>query len=236
MTGTPRQHGPNANHDLERRTQEHYEWLAAEADRNLDRLEAKDPVHEVTLDDVLRRRGLSRRDFLKMSAVMTATLGLPPMFDLRVARAQEVATRLPVIWQELQSCSGNSMALIRNANPGTDELLLDLISLEYAGILMAPAGQAAEDVLAAAIERYDGAYIAVFEGSVPVGNDGNFLTIGPAGETGVEKVEHIAKHAGAVIAAARAPPTAGSPPRAPIPRPRRGSPTFSAREGSASWS
>ena len=31
MTGTPRQHGPNSNHDLERRTQEHYEWLAAEA-------------------------------------------------------------------------------------------------------------------------------------------------------------------------------------------------------------
>jgi len=217
MTVAPRQNGLGANHDLDLRAQEHYEWLAAEADKNLDRLEAMDPVHDVTLDEVLKRRGLSRRDFLKMSAVMTATLGLPPMFDLRVARAQEVATRLPVIWQELQSCTGNSMALIRNANPGTAELLLDLISLEYAEVLMAPSGQAAEDVLAAAIEKYDGAYIAVFEGSIPVGDNGNFLTIGPLGETGVEKVEHVAKHAAAVIAAGSCAAYGGIPAARPNP-------------------
>ncbi len=231
MTVAPRQHGLGANHDLDLRTQEHYEWLAAEADKNLDRLEAQDPVNDTTLDEVLKRRGISRRDFLKMSAVMTATLGLPPMFDLRVARAQEVATRIPVIWQELQSCSGNSMALIRNANPGTDELLLDLISLEYAEILMAPSGQAAEDVLAASIEKYDGAYIAVFEGSVPVGDDGNFLTIGPAGETGVEKVEHIAKHAAAVIAAGSCSAYGGIPAARPNPTTAMGVGDFLASRG-----
>jgi len=231
MTVAPRQNGLGANHDLDLRTQEHYEWLAAEADKNLDRLEAQDPVNDVTLDEVLKRRGISRRDFLKMSAVMTATLGLPPMFDLRVARAQEVATRIPVIWQELQSCSGNSMALIRNANPGTDELLLDLISLEYAEILMAPSGQAAEDVLAASIEKYDGAYIAVFEGSVPVGDDGNFLTIGPAGETGVEKVEHIAKHAAAVIAAGSCSAYGGIPAARPNPTTAMGVGDFLASRG-----
>ena len=231
MTVAPRQNGLGANHDLDLRTQEHYEWLAAEADKNLDRLEAQDPVNDTTLDEALKRRGISRRDFLKMSAVMTATLGLPPMFDLRVARAQEVATRIPVIWQELQSCSGNSMALIRNANPGTDELLLDLISLEYAEILMAPSGQAAEDVLAASIEKYDGAYIAVFEGSVPVGDDGNFLTIGPAGETGVEKVEHIAKHAAAVIAAGSCSAYGGIPAARPNPTTAMGVGDFLASRG-----
>ena len=184
---------------MDRAVRESYERLAAEADAHLDRMEAKEPLSDVTLEQLLKRRGLSRRDFLKMSAVMTATMGLPPLFDLRVARAQEVATRLPVIWQELQSCTGNSMALIRNTNPGIEEIVLDLLSLEYAEVLMAPSGQAAEDVFEGAIERFDGQYIAVFEGSVPVGADGSFLTIGPAGETGAAKVEHIAQHAAAVM-------------------------------------
>ena len=217
MSPAARQQGPDRMEDLAFDTQEHYERLAAEADANLARLEAKDPIHDVSLEQVLKRRGISRRDFLKMSAVMTATLGLPPMFDLRVAKAQEVATRLPVIWQELQSCTGNSMALIRMTDPGVDALVLDLISLEYAEVLMAPSGQAAEDVLEASIEKYDGQYIAVFEGSVPVGDDGRFLTIGPAGETGADKVEHVARHAGAAIAAGSCAAYGGIPAARPNP-------------------
>lgn len=202
---------------MDRAVRESYERLAAEADAHLDELEAREPLSDVTLEQLLKRRGLSRRDFLKMSAVMTATMGLPPMFDLRVARAQEVATRLPVIWQELQSCTGNSMALIRNSNPGIDEIVLDLLSLEYAEVLMAPSGQAAEDVLEAAIERFDGQYIAVFEGSVPVGADGSFLTIGPVGETGADKVEHVARRAAAVINAGTCAAYGGIPAARPNP-------------------
>lgn len=217
MSPAARHQGPDHPADLDIRTKESYEQLAAEADAHLDALEAKEPLKDVSLEQILKRRGISRRDFLKMSAVMTATMGLPPMFDLRVARAQEVATRIPVIWQELQSCTGNSMALIRNTNPGVDELILDLISLEYAEVLMAPSGQAAEDVLAASIEKYDGQYIAVFEGSVPIGDDGNFLTIGPVGETGAEKVEHVARHSAAVIAAGSCAAYGGIPAARPNP-------------------
>jgi quinone-reactive Ni/Fe-hydrogenase small subunit len=202
---------------LERASHEHYERLAAEADRHLDRLEAQAPLKDVSLEHQLRRQGISRREFLKMTAVMTATMSLPSIFDLRVARAAELATRLPVIWQELQSCTGNSIALIRNSNPGIDELILELISLEYSEVLMAPSGQAAEDVLEAAIQRYDGQYIAVFEGSVPVADNGNFLTIGPAGHTGVQIVEHIARHSAAVIAAGTCASYGGIPAARPNP-------------------
>jgi quinone-reactive Ni/Fe-hydrogenase small subunit len=148
---------------------------------------------------------------------MTATMALPPMFDLRVARAAEMATRLPVIWQELQSCTGNSMALIRNSNPGVADLLLDLISLEYSEVLMAPSGQAAEDQLEAAIERYRGAYIAVYEGSLPLGDNGNFLTIGPAGHKGPEIVKHISENAAAIIAAGTCAAYGGIPAARPNP-------------------
>ena len=196
---------------------EYYERLAAEADAHMDQLEAKAPLKDLTLETLLKRRGVTRREFLKMVAVTTAALSLPSIFDLRVARAAELATRLPVIWQELQSCTGNSMALIRNNNPGVDELLLDLISLEYSEVLMAPSGQAAEDVLQAAIERYDGEYIAVFEGSVPVANDGDYLTIGPDGHTGVEIVEHIATHAAAIVSAGTCAAYGGIPAARPNP-------------------
>jgi quinone-reactive Ni/Fe-hydrogenase small subunit len=217
MTRQPTQGTHDTDASMDVAVREHFERLAAEADAHMDKLEDQEPLGDVSLEQLLRRRGLSRRDFLKMSAVMTATMGLPPMFDLRVARAQEVATRLPVIWQELQSCSGNSMALLRNTNPGIDAIVLDLLSIEYAEVLMAPSGQAAEDVLEAAIERFDGQYIAVFEGSVPVGDDGNFLTIGPLGETGSDKVEHIARHSAAVINAGSCSSYGGIPAARPNP-------------------
>lgn len=196
---------------------EHYERLAAEADDQLARLSRRPPLKDVTLEEQLERRGITRREFLKMTAVLTATMALPPMFDMRVARAASLANRLPVIWQELQSCTGNSMALIRNSNPGIDEVLLDLLSLEYSEVLMAPSGQPAEDVLEEAIERYRGEYIAVFEGSVPLAEGGTFLTIGPHGETGVDKVEHIARGAAAVIAAGTCAAYGGIPAARPNP-------------------
>jgi quinone-reactive Ni/Fe-hydrogenase small subunit len=202
---------------IDRDAKEHYERLAAEADRHMDALARQRPLKDVSLERALARRGITRREFLKLTAVTAAAMSLPSIFDVRIARAAELANRLPVIWQELQSCTGNSMALIRNSNPGIDALLLDLISLEYSEVLMAPSGQPAEDVLEAAIARYDGQYIAVFEGSVPLGANGSFLTIGPAGETGAQKVEHIAKHAAAVIAAGTCASYGGIPAAKPNP-------------------
>ncbi len=197
--------------------QDYYEALAAEADAHMDRLSQQKPLKAVSLEQHLSRRGITRREFLKMTAVLTATLALPPMFDMRVARAAQLANRLPVIWQELQSCTGNSMALIRNSNPGIDEILLELLSLEYSEVLMAPSGQAAEDVLEAAIERYDGQYIAVFEGSVPLAAAGDYLTIGPHGARGVDIVEHISRHAAAVISAGTCAAFGGIPAARPNP-------------------
>ncbi len=202
---------------VDRDAREHYAHLAEEADRHLDWLESQRPVKDVSLEGVLTRHGVTRREFLKLTAVTTAALALPSLFDTRVARAAELMNRLPVVWMELQSCTGNSMALIRNSNPGIDELLLDLISLEYAEVLMAASGQAAEDVLAGTIERFDGQYIAVFEGSIPVAAGGSFLTIGPAGETGIDRVEHVARHAAAVIAAGTCASYGGIPAAAPNP-------------------
>lgn len=191
--------------------------LAEEADRHLAHLERTLPEREVSLSAALRKNGVSRREFLKWSAFMAATLGLPPSFDTRIARAAELSVRLPIIWQELQSCTGNSEALLRNSNPSVDTLILELLSIEYAEVLMAAAGYQAEEVLEQAIQRYKGQYIAVFEGSVPLGLEGRYLTIGPHGTTGVEIVKKIAKNALAVINAGTCAAYGGIPMAAPNP-------------------
>lgn len=207
------------------------ERLAQEADQHMEQLSRALPPREVSLAAALRSQGVSRREFLKWSAFMAATMGLPPSFDTRVARAAELAVRLPVIWQELQSCTGNSEALVRNANPSIDTIILELLSLEYAEVLMAAAGYQAEEVLEQAIARYRGKYIAVFEGSVPLGEKGHYLTIGPHGQTGAEITKKIAQNALVVINAGTCAAFGGIPMAAPNPTGAMGVQEFLRREG-----
>lgn len=212
-------------------TPEQAEQLAAEADRHMEALSKTLPLKGISLADSLKRRGITRREFVKWTGIMAATLALPPMFDVRIARAAELAPRLPIIWQELQSCTGNSEALIKNTNPGIDDLILELLSLEYSEVLMAAAGYQAEEVLYEAIERYRGQYIAIFEGSVPVGMDGQYLTIGPHGDTGAAITKKIAQDALVVINAGTCSAYGGIPMARPNPTTAMGVQDFLRREG-----
>ena len=216
---------------IEPETAETWSRLAAEADRHMDALERTRPVREGSVLDQLRRRGITRRDFLKWATATTALLALPPEFTGRVARAAQLATRVPVVWQELQSCAGNSEALIRSANPGIEEVLLDMISLEYSELLMAASGERAEAHKADVIERYRGQYVAVFEGSVPTGLDGGYLTVG--GHTGPELVREVASNAQLILNAGTCSSYGGIPQARPNPTGALGVPDFLAAEGIA---
>ena len=66
-------------------------------------------------EEILSRiesRGISRRDFIKFCTMTTAALALPVGMVGKVAAAVADA-RVPVIWVEYQSCSGDSEALLR---------------------------------------------------------------------------------------------------------------------------
>ena len=78
----------------------------------------------------LEARGINRRDFIKFCTATTAALALPVTAVGKVAAAVADA-RVPVIWVEYQSCSGDSEAFLRANQPTAGELVLDLISLEY---------------------------------------------------------------------------------------------------------
>ena len=87
--------------------------------------------------DILEEKGISRRDFMKWASYMTAYLGLSSSFVPTVAKAAEVADRLPIIWLHMAECTGCSESLLRSDAPTIDSLIFDYISLEYHETIMA---------------------------------------------------------------------------------------------------
>ena len=133
-------------------------------------------------------------------SMMTLNLQLPPEFDALVYNGVQHLNKIPVIWLELADCSGNSEAFIKSVNPSIDELILKFISLDYHELLMAASGPQSENLLDQLIEEDSGEYILIVEGAVPLGLGGNFLRIGPKGETGEALLKRVAKNAAAILA------------------------------------
>ena len=143
--------------------------------------------------------GISRRDFLKYCGSLAAMLGLSELYIPQIAAALEkAAARPPVVWLGMSSCSGDIEQLAKTFNPSVAELVLDIISLDYQDVLMAPAGKEAEKSLKDSIVNNKGKYIACIEGSIPTADDGVYLTI--AGKTGLDVTKEVTADAAAIIA------------------------------------
>lgn len=149
--------------------------------------------------DILKSKGVSRREFLKWTSIVTATLMLPAVFRPQLAEAAELFNRVPVVWLSFAECTGCAEAFLRTSYPGIDEILLETISLEYQENLMAAAGYQAEENLEKCVRDFPGKFICIIEGAVPRGLDGNYMRIGPKGRTAIEIARAVAPKAGAVI-------------------------------------
>ncbi|OGO57308.1 MAG: hydrogenase [Chloroflexi bacterium RBG_16_72_14] len=133
---------------------------------------------EGTLGRLLVAHHVSRRAFLRFCSAMAAALALPPMYAPRIARALDVAQRVPVIWLEGQDCAGNTEGFLRASHPTVADLVLEILSVDYHETLMAPAGTAAERSRSDTVGAFPGAYIAVVEGGIPVAEGGVYCAIG----------------------------------------------------------
>lgn len=147
----------------------------------------------------LDARGVSRRTFLKFCGAIAVMAGLGKAAAPDVAQALEKSTSgklLPVVWLELASCSGCTESTAQVTTPDIASVVLELISLNYSETLSAAAGvsldKARTDTIAA------GGYVAVIEGAVVRGWDGNGLRIG--GMKGTDLVKETCEKADAVIA------------------------------------
>lgn len=175
--------------------------LLRQCAQRLSELRRMEPLSSLNLAGVLAENKIRRRTFLGWVSATTAALMLPPMFEPMVAEAATLLNRVPVLWIEGQSCRGNSEALLRSAGPTIDDILFNVISLEFHQLIMAGAGFQAEQRKADAAKAYAGKYILVVEGSVPMGLDGAYATTGASGTTFLEEITTLASGAAAVIAA-----------------------------------
>jgi len=114
---------------------------------NLKQLDENLPPPVYDFQDVLKERGITRRDFLKWTSMVTASLLLPSVLRPQVAKAAELFNRLPVVWLSFAECTGCAEAFLRSSYPSIDEMLIETISLEYQENLMAAAGYQAEENL-----------------------------------------------------------------------------------------
>src|SRR5512147_769564 len=140
----------------------------------------------------------SRREFVRLCTMAAAAVGLGPVAAARFVEAAERGAKPSVIWLQFQECTGCTESLLRTSHPGVDELILDLISLDYHETLFAAAGHQAEAALKSAMEAHSGKYVCIVEGAIPTKENGIYCMIG--GRTAVDIVNDVAGKAGAVIA------------------------------------
>ncbi|MBI5373304.1 MAG: hydrogenase small subunit [Sphingobacteriales bacterium] len=145
-----------------------------------------------------KRKGYSRKDFLKFCTLMAAYLGLENSTVGQVVQALTNKPRLPVIWLHFQECTCCSESFIRSSHPIVADVLLDQISLDYSETLMAASGHQAEEAMKNTMTKYKGEYILCVEGSVPTAADGVYCMIG--GKTSMQILEEAAEGAKAIIA------------------------------------
>ncbi|WP_033915906.1 hydrogenase small subunit [Campylobacter sputorum] len=174
--------------------------LAAKISARLNEVQNMPKMHNGSIMQKLQERGFTRRDFMKWAGAMTAMLSLPTSFIPQVAKAAELADRLPVIWLHMAECTGCSESLLRTDTPTIDSLIFDYISLEYHETIMAASGWQAEENLEDAIEKYKGKYVLMVEGGIPEGSSEFYLTVGPTGTTGAQHCRHASENALAIFA------------------------------------
>jgi hydrogenase small subunit len=161
--------------------------------------------------------GLARREFLRRACVIAAaTIGLPKAAAASFFEETVVKGKKPsVIWLHFQECTGCTESLLRTEHPPLDDLILDLISVDYHETLFVAAGHQAEAAKQAAMKANAGKYILVVEGAIPVKDNGIYCKVG--GKTAIESLTECAANAGAIIAIGSCASWGGVPSAGPNP-------------------
>jgi hydrogenase small subunit len=180
------------------------------------------PGSATLLRDEVLGRPIERRSFLKICTLAAAAVGLPASAARLFAEQAAAGLRPSVIWLSFQECTGCTESLLRTAHPTLDELILDLISLDYHEALMVPSGHLAEEARLAAMNRHDGQFVLVVEGAIPTAEDGIYCQIG--GRTALDLVTEAAERAGAIIAIGSCASWGGLPSADPNPTGAKGAP------------
>jgi len=152
-----------------------------------------------TLGESLREQGVSRRGFLKFCAATASMMALPPSMAPAIAAALEKARRPSVIWLSFQECTGCIESLTRSFAPTVEDLILNIVSLDYQETLQAAAGHQAEAARDQAVKENYGEYLLIVDGSLP-GPDSNPGYSTSAGVSNYQTLMEVVAGAKAVVA------------------------------------
>ncbi len=177
---------------------------------------------ERQLDQISSQLGISRRGFMKFCTGVAATMGLSSTAGIQIAQAAANPKRPPVIWLSGQECTGCTESLLRSQHPTLENLILDLVSLDYGETLSAAAGHLAEENKRRSMEENKGQYLLVVEGAIPTKDDGVYCKV--AQKTILEHVTEAAEHAAAVVAVGSCASWGGIPSSGPNPTGAKGAP------------
>lgn len=150
------------------------------------------------ISESLYKKGLTRRGFLEFCFMMAGVLALPSSFGFSIAEAMEKKQKLSVVWLEFSNCTADTEAFLRAYNPTIDRLLLDIISLDYHGTIMAPSGINSEKSLHDIISSKKGQYIAIIDGAIPMKDGGVYCCI--AGRSAIDIAKEVCESAALTIA------------------------------------
>jgi hydrogenase small subunit len=175
--------------------------------KRLDRSPAPVNLPEaLTLDEATVSRlleiGISRRRFLSFCTGLASLMALPQSMAPRLAAAATSPTKPSVVYMSFQECTGclesmvNSFAFRGGAT--IDNLILNMISLDYQETLMAAAGAQAEEQLFASTSPSQAGYVLVVDGSIPAQWDSGYFVSG--GRSGVARFRDAAQNAGLIVA------------------------------------
>jgi len=167
------------------------------ATRPVDGLRTR-PLERPSTWELLREHGISRREFLQFCTMTAAAIGVESTMVPELVRALETKPRIPVMWLHGLECTCCSESFIRSAHPIAQDIVLNMISLDYDDTLQAAAGHQVEEIRRAMIRDMPGEYVLAVEGNAPTADGGVYCTI--AGETFEHILLESAAHARFVVA------------------------------------
>ena len=150
-----------------------------------------------TIGELLARQGISRRALLKYATYLASIMALPPAASVAMADALAKSHRQSVIWLSFQECTGCTESLTRSFSPNIEDIIFNLISLDYHETLQAASGEAAEAARLSAMQANKGKYVVVVDGSVSTLDGGIYST--NAGKTNLQVLKDTAENALAII-------------------------------------
>ncbi len=157
-----------------------------------------DSNRQASTYSLLRQHGVDRRDFLKFCTAITACMGLEATMVPQVVAAMETKPRIPVLWLHGLECTCCSESFIRSSHPITQDVVLNMISLDYDDTLQAAAGEQCEEIRKKIMKDYKGRYILAVEGNAPTKDGGVYCTVG--GRSFLDILKETAEDAHAIVA------------------------------------